>query len=232
MRRVVSGKWVLPPSMRMSPVSRSGATSSMMSSTGLPGLDHHHDLARPLERRDELLRRVRADELLPLPAAVDELVHLGGGAVEDGDGVAAGLHVEDEVLAHDGEADQADVGGGGGHGSNALEARRIARGILEMRDRCGRASLPATVPASSSASSACEPRPGRSGAAAFRSSASVPGNARTQRTGEGECLAPVARAVAAALRQQVDDQLLRRPTATLPARAAPRRWTCDRVHCG
>ena len=75
------------------------------------GLDHHHDLARPLERGDQLLERVAADELLALAAAVDELVDLGGGAVEDGDGVAAALHVEDEVLAHHGQADQADVGG-------------------------------------------------------------------------------------------------------------------------
>ena len=48
---------------------------------------------------------------LPLAAAVDEVVDLRGGAVEDGDGEAVALHVQDEVLAHHGQADQADVGG-------------------------------------------------------------------------------------------------------------------------
>ena len=43
---------------------------------GRAGLDHHHDLARPLERRDEFLERVAPDELLALAAAVDELVDL------------------------------------------------------------------------------------------------------------------------------------------------------------
>ena len=54
----------------------------------------------------------------PLAAAVDEVVDLRRGAVEDGDGVAVALHVQDEVLAHHGQADQADVGGlaGSGHG--------------------------------------------------------------------------------------------------------------------
>ena len=37
-RRVVSGKWLLPPSMMMSPGSISGINSSMKSSTGWPAL--------------------------------------------------------------------------------------------------------------------------------------------------------------------------------------------------
>ena len=113
MRRVVSGKWVLPPSMRMSPGSSSGAISLITSSTGGPGLDHDHDLARPLQRGDEILDGVAADDLLPLASAVDEVVDLGGRAVEDGHGEAVALHVQDEVLAHHGQADQADVGGRG-----------------------------------------------------------------------------------------------------------------------
>src|SRR5262249_22662775 len=56
-----------------------------------------------------------ADDVLAPGPAARELVHAGGGAVEDGDGEAVALHVQDEVLAHDGQADQADVGGRCGH---------------------------------------------------------------------------------------------------------------------
>src|SRR5262249_30963815 len=41
---------------------------------------------------------------------------LRSGAVEDGDGEAFALHVEDKVLAHHGEADEADVCGSAAHG--------------------------------------------------------------------------------------------------------------------
>ena len=78
---------------------------------GGAGLDHDHDLARPLERADQLGDGVAADDLLPLPSAVDEVVDLGRGPVEDRDRVAVALHVQHEVLAHHGQADQADVGG-------------------------------------------------------------------------------------------------------------------------
>src|SRR5207237_7726274 len=83
---------------------------------GLAGLDHHHDLAGPLEAGDEVLEVGGADEPLALAAAVDERLDLLGVAVEHGAGEPAALHVEDEVLAHDGEADETDVGGRGGHG--------------------------------------------------------------------------------------------------------------------
>ena len=73
------------------------------------GLDHHHDLARLGQVLDQVFERVAADELLALRAAGDELVDLARRAIEDGDAIAAALDVEGQVLAHHGEADQADV---------------------------------------------------------------------------------------------------------------------------
>ena len=76
---------------------------------GAAGLHHHEDLAGLGEVRHQLLKAVAADDVLAGGPAVHEGVHLGGGAVEDGHGEALGLHVHDQVLAHDGEADEADV---------------------------------------------------------------------------------------------------------------------------
>jgi hypothetical protein len=52
---------------------------------------------------------VRADDLGALGLVGEEVVDLGNGAVEDGDFEAVVVHVEDEVLSHDGKADQADI---------------------------------------------------------------------------------------------------------------------------
>ena len=76
---------------------------------GLAGLDHEHDAARALEQAGELLDGMRADDLGALGFVGEEVVHLGDGAVEDGDLEAVVVHVEDEVLAHDGQADEADI---------------------------------------------------------------------------------------------------------------------------
>ena len=76
---------------------------------GVAGLDHEHDAARALEQAGELFDRVRADDLRALGFVGDEVVDLGDGAVEDGDLESVVVHVEDEVLSHDGKADQADI---------------------------------------------------------------------------------------------------------------------------
>ena len=98
--------------------------------------------------RDQILERVRADDLLPFGPAGHELVDPGGGPVVDGHGVAAALDVQDEVLAHDGQADQADVcgAGRGGHGVDPDQRlrpgsdrnRRPIRGEAGVRRRCCR----------------------------------------------------------------------------------------------
>ena len=50
-----------------------------------------------------------ADDLGSLGFLADEVVHFGYGAIEDGDFIAVVIHIEDEILAHDGQANQADV---------------------------------------------------------------------------------------------------------------------------
>ena len=73
------------------------------------GLDHAEDLAGLLEVVGELLDRVAADDVLAFRASVDEGVNLFDGAVVARHGEALRLHVHDEVLAHHGEPNQANV---------------------------------------------------------------------------------------------------------------------------
>ena len=53
--------------------------------------------------------RMSADDLRALRLLGQELVHLGDGSVERHDGEAVVVHVQDEILAHDGQANQRDV---------------------------------------------------------------------------------------------------------------------------
>ena len=73
------------------------------------GFDHDHDLARRLKRSDKLLNRVTSKNRLPLAPSLHKVVDLRGRAVKDGDLVTAALHVQDQVFAHHGQTDQADV---------------------------------------------------------------------------------------------------------------------------
>jgi len=45
------------------------------------GLDHQHDLARPLEQRDHFFDGVRAESHATLSPPRSELIHLGRGAI-------------------------------------------------------------------------------------------------------------------------------------------------------
>ena len=76
---------------------------------GLAGLHEHHDPAWAFEFRDEFLNRVRSLDFRALRLIGEEVIHLRGGAVVDDDGVAVVVHVEDEILAHDGQSDETDV---------------------------------------------------------------------------------------------------------------------------
>ncbi len=76
----------------------------------LAGLDHRDDRARAADRRDQVLERQAGDQRKALGlVARDERLGPAGGPVEDGGAVTVLGDVEREVLAHDGEADQADV---------------------------------------------------------------------------------------------------------------------------
>ena len=120
-RRVLSGKWELPPSMMTSP----GAEQRDQGLDELihhrTGADHEHDLPRSGQGRDQLLEGMGADDLGPGGGTGEELVHLAGGAVEHGHPKAMVVHVEGQVLAHDRQADEPDV-------------RTCHEGLLKRRD--------------------------------------------------------------------------------------------------
>ncbi len=82
---------------------------SMVWSTTSPALTMIMTRRGRLEHADELFDGVRADDLRALGLVGQKVVDLGGGAVEDGNFVAVVVHVQDEVLPHHGQADQADV---------------------------------------------------------------------------------------------------------------------------
>ncbi len=73
------------------------------------GLHHQHDAPRPLQHFREFFDGMRADYLRALGFVVDELVDFGNGSIEDRHFVSVVVHVQDQVLAHDGKADQSDV---------------------------------------------------------------------------------------------------------------------------
>ena len=75
----------------------------------LAGFDHEHDAARALEQAGQFGQRMGADDLRALGFAAEKLIHPGDRAVEHGHGEAVVIHVEDEVLAHDGQTDQSNI---------------------------------------------------------------------------------------------------------------------------
>ena len=95
------------------------------------GLDQHHQLARALHRRDQLRDRVATLEVAAGGAAAHERVDAVGRPVVNGHPVAAALHVQGEVLAHDGQADQTEIAVA--H-RDALSSRSMRR---DSREPCG-----------------------------------------------------------------------------------------------
>ena len=81
----------------------------MNSSTGLPALTMSMTRRGFLSRPTISCERMRAEDLGALGFVVEEIVHLGDGAVEGHDGEAVVVHVQNQILAHDGQPDQCDV---------------------------------------------------------------------------------------------------------------------------
>ena len=73
------------------------------------GLDQQEHLAWAFQVGDQLLDAVAADDVLALGTGIHESVDLADGTVEYRYLKAVAFHVQDEVLSHHGEADQADV---------------------------------------------------------------------------------------------------------------------------
>ncbi len=76
---------------------------------GLAGLDHEHDAAGLLEQGGHFLEGVRADDLGAFGLVGEEIVHLGDGAVEGDHGEAVVVHVQNQVLAHDGQPNHGNI---------------------------------------------------------------------------------------------------------------------------
>ena len=78
----------------------------------LASLNEHHHSSWLLELRDELLDAVRANDGLALGLILQEAVHLLDCAVEGDNGEAVVSHVQDQILTHDGQANEAEVSSG------------------------------------------------------------------------------------------------------------------------
>ena len=76
----------------------------------LTGLHEQHDPPRPPQSRGKLGDAVRPSNRRPAPRrGAEELVRRLDGAVEYDDGIAVVVDVEDQVLAHDRQADQSEI---------------------------------------------------------------------------------------------------------------------------
>jgi hypothetical protein len=85
---------------------------------GCTGLDHHDDPSRRFQGRDQILDGVGADDAGAGCRALQELGGPFGGAVVHDHAESVVGHVESQVLAHDGQADEPYVG--------------VARGVLRF----------------------------------------------------------------------------------------------------
>ena len=78
---------------------------------GVAGLDHEHHAAGLFQDLRQFLDGVRAHHVGAGGFVRDEIVNLRDGAIEDGHAIAVVVHIQDEVLAHYREADEADIAG-------------------------------------------------------------------------------------------------------------------------
>lgn len=72
--------------------------------------DEEHDTPGLLELADELLEAERPDDLGALGLVLEERLDLVGGAIVGAHDEAVVVHVQDEILAHHRQPDQADIG--------------------------------------------------------------------------------------------------------------------------
>merc|ERR1719192_10019 len=93
----------------MSPWERRGTSFSMKASSSSSGLHQDHHSSRFLQPRHHLLQAVSSGNIRPLGLLLQEVIHLLRGPVVGADLEAVVIHVEDEVLAHDGQTNESDV---------------------------------------------------------------------------------------------------------------------------
>jgi len=78
---------------------------------GAAGFDHEHDAAGAFERLDHFLDGMGAEDLGTAGFISQEFIDFGDGAVIGDHGEAVIVHIEDEVLAHDGQTNNGDISG-------------------------------------------------------------------------------------------------------------------------
>ena len=81
----------------------------MNSSTALPALTMSITRRGFLSLATISCNRMRAEDFRALGFVGEEVVHLLHRAVEGHDGEAVVVHVQNEILAHDGQSDQCDI---------------------------------------------------------------------------------------------------------------------------
>ena len=81
----------------------------MNSSTGLPALTMSMTRRGRLEQADHFLEGMRAEDVGAFGFVGEEVVHLGDGAVEGDHGEAVVVHVQNQILAHDGQTNHSNV---------------------------------------------------------------------------------------------------------------------------
>src|ERR1019366_8367303 len=75
----------------------------------LARLHHEHDAAGLLQQADHFLDGVGADDIGALGFFVEEVVHLGDGAVVSGHSEPVVVHVQDQILAHNGQPNYSNI---------------------------------------------------------------------------------------------------------------------------
>ncbi len=71
---------------------------------GIAGLDHQHHTPWFFQRGHELLDGMRALDLRALRFVGEKFVHFGYSAIKDRDLESMVVHIEDQILAHDRQA--------------------------------------------------------------------------------------------------------------------------------
>jgi hypothetical protein len=106
-RRLVSVKRELPPSMMMSPF-QGTAGYGRWSHHDRPALTISMTAAGFFSARPALGSNARRPLVCPW-LRFDEIVDLRNGAIETATTIAVVVHVQDQILAHDSQTDQCDV---------------------------------------------------------------------------------------------------------------------------
>ena len=72
-------------------------------------LDEHHHFAGPLQRLHQVGHAVATDKFLARRTTLNERFDLVDAAIEHGHAIAAALHVQRQILAHDSQANQPEI---------------------------------------------------------------------------------------------------------------------------